>query len=94
MRVGLAINEVRDFIDESDDPGIQSLKGDRDFENNIGLVVGIVNGMLEMLPITSLLNRNPAGKTIKRKILKGDYEECNDTDGSRRWHRGSTRDSI
>ena len=67
---GLAINDVIDFIESSDKPEIQALKGDKDFQNNVGLAVGITNGMLEMLPIAKLLNRSAVGGSIKRKILR------------------------
>jgi len=36
---------------------------------NLSLLVGAVNGILEMLPIMKLLNRNPAAKNVKSRIL-------------------------
>ena len=55
---GFAYEEALDF-------GVDEEKAGK-----IAGIVGIINGILETLPITKLLTRTPVGKNIKRSLIK------------------------
>ena len=66
---GYAYNEAKSFLENSEDPNQRALAKDKDYLEKIAVQVGLVNGLLEVMPITKLLNRNPLGDQIKKRIL-------------------------
>ena len=70
MEGGFAYNEARDFLLSSDNAAYRKLGEDRNFLESIAIPVGIVNGLLDAVPVTKVLNRSGIATQIKRDILR------------------------
>lgn len=67
---GSAYNEARDFLANSPDESQRALANDRQYLESIAIPVGVVNGLLDSLPITEFLTRSPLGAGLKKQIMK------------------------
>lgn len=66
---GYAINEAKDFLENSPDPKIRAKADDQKFLDRIGFTVGTANAILEALPFSVALKKSPIGNLIERKIM-------------------------
>jgi hypothetical protein len=66
---GFAINEAKNFLENSEDPRLQKLATDDKFLNRVGITTGVINAMLEATPFGIALKKSPIGSVVKDKIL-------------------------
>ena len=43
---------------------------DEEFAGKVGAAVGIINGLIETIPVTKLYTRTPAGRELKRSLIR------------------------
>lgn len=67
---GSAYNEAKRFLEQSDNPELNKLAEDKEFLEDVAISVGGINGLLESLPITAFLSRNPTGRVLKNTIMQ------------------------
>lgn len=67
---GYAYNEAKDFLETSEREDLRALADDREFLESVAVPVGVVNGLLDALPITRFLSKNPITTEIRQKVLR------------------------
>lgn len=67
---GAAYNDAKQYLESSEEPEFQKLAKDEKFLEDISSAVGIINGFIDVLPVSKMLTRSPQGAVIRQSLLK------------------------
>lgn len=67
---GDAYNNAKNFLETSDKKELRDLSKDKKFLQDIAVATGVINGVIDTLPIAEILNKSPQGSILKESIFK------------------------